>query len=102
MSDTLPADELNVKVALLTIIDNVNKTKALDYAIGYTRAAMHMTGYELYVQLLYILNSITHWRGPEATTVRNTLRQYVEDYKAAYYKREDVVKTAYLQNRRYV
>ena len=80
------ANELDVKAALQAIIDAADSTSAVNYAYTYAKAGKSMTGHALYVQVLYTLNNITHWRGPEATTVRNTLRQYVEDYKAAYYK----------------
>jgi hypothetical protein len=59
--------------ALQTILDNASQP-ALNYAVNYARAALHMTGRELQVQLLYVLNNMSHWRGPIAKQVRETLR----------------------------
>jgi hypothetical protein len=32
--------------------------------------------WELRVQILYILNNISHWRNPKAKTIRKILRAY--------------------------
>lgn len=54
-------------------------TKALDYAVGYARAGLHLSTTEaIRTQSLYILNNITHWRGAEATKVRTTLKTITE------------------------
>ena len=48
---------------------------SLNYAINYCKSAKGMTGHELDVQCLYILNNITTWRHPQAKEVRATLRR---------------------------
>ena len=54
-------------------------SKALKWAVNY---ALYGTGvtlaYEVRVQALYILNNITHWRGPIAKAVRTDLKQIVK------------------------
>lgn len=54
-----------------------------DQARAYAQAALDnpygggaMDGHELRVQVLYILNNISHWRGPEAKEVRAILKAY--------------------------
>jgi hypothetical protein len=69
--------EQEVKDALRVILsDKKSYDKSLNYAVNYCRAAMQMTGYELEVQTLYILNNITHWRHPEAKSVRTILKNF--------------------------
>jgi hypothetical protein len=69
--------EQEVKDALRVILsDKKSYDKSLNYAVNYYRAAMQMTGYELEVQTLYILNNITHWRHPEAKSVRTILKNF--------------------------
>lgn len=49
---------------------------ALNYAVGYARAGLSMTDpHEVQVQCLYILNNITHWRGPTAKRCRETFKR---------------------------
>ena len=48
------------------------------YAKAYAKAGIDMTGHEAYVQALYILNNITHWRGELAREVRTTLKSMKE------------------------
>ena len=54
--------------------DKVHYGTSLNYAINYCRAAKTMSGHELDVQILYILNNITSWRHPQAKEVRQVLR----------------------------
>jgi hypothetical protein len=54
-----------------------SQSKATNWAKNYAEAALSMTGEELRVQCLYVLNNITHWREPAAKTVRQTLKSYV-------------------------
>lgn len=49
---------------------------ALVYAIGYARAGLTMRGHEAKVQALYILNNISHWRGPASKEIRASLKRY--------------------------
>lgn len=49
---------------------------ALNYAVGYAQAGLHLYDPEaIRVQILYILNNITHWRGTSATQVRRDLKE---------------------------
>lgn len=49
---------------------------ALNYAVGYARAGGSMYAPdEIQVQCLYILNNITHWRGPIAKQSRETFKR---------------------------
>ena len=47
---------------------------SLKWAINYCKAAKGMSGHELDVQILYILNNISSWRHPQAKEVRAALR----------------------------
>ena len=61
--------------AIKIILDDKAKySTSLNYAVNYCKAALEMTGHELDVQCLYILNNITSWRHPQAKEVRATLR----------------------------
>lgn len=55
--------------------DKKSYNTSLNYAVNYCIAAKSMTGYELDVQILYILNNITHWRHPMAKEVRSVLKR---------------------------
>ena len=69
--------EQEVHKAIEVILsDKKSYTTSLNYAVGYCKAAKGMSGHELKVQVLYILNNITHWRHPEAKNVRDTLKRY--------------------------
>lgn len=67
--------EIEVYEAFRTIIKN-RESKAVNYAVNYAKAGIGMTGRALQVQILYVLNNIGHWRGTEATWVRNILKGY--------------------------
>jgi hypothetical protein len=58
----------------IILSDKAHYGTSLNYAINYCRAAKEMTGHELDVQILYILNNITSWRHPQAKEVRQVLR----------------------------
>jgi hypothetical protein len=69
--------EIEVKAAIRDILeDEKSYSTSLNYAVGYCKAALYMTGHELKVQTLYILNNITHWRHPKAKDVRRILKEY--------------------------
>lgn len=52
-------------------------SKALNYAYGYASAGMNLgTAEEIRAQSLYILNNITHWRGPVAKAARATFKEF--------------------------
>lgn len=67
--------EAEIKQALQIIIDN-REAKALNYAINYAIAGLHLTGKALKIQVLYVLNNIAHWRGREATHCRQILKAF--------------------------
>ena len=69
--------ETAVHNALRLIITN-KESKALNYCITYAQAGLTMSGHNLYVQCLYILNNMTHWRGDIAKEVRLTLKTFVK------------------------
>lgn len=69
--------EQEVKKAIEIILSDVKSySTSLNYAVNYCIAARSMSGHELYVQLLYILNNISHWRHPEAKAVREVLKNF--------------------------
>ena len=74
------ADESVVQEALDQIVQN-KEQKALNYAVEYARLGRYMNGHDLYVQVLYVLNNMTHWRGDTAKEVRAVLKQYQKTYK---------------------
>ena len=55
--------------------DKKSYNTSLNYAVNYCQHALGLTGKDLEVQCLYILNNITHWRHPLAKEVRQTLRK---------------------------
>lgn len=68
-----------VKRAIRVILaDKRCYTTSLNYAIGYCQVALRMNEDDLKVQILYILNNITHWRSVDAVDVRKTLRAYIK------------------------
>lgn len=67
--------EAEIKQALQMIIDN-REAKALNYAVNYAIAGLQMTGKALKVQVLYVLNNMTHWRGREAKQCRQILKAF--------------------------
>ena len=69
--------EQEVQKAIEVILsDKKSFSTSLNYAISYCIAAQSMSGHELYVQALYILNNISHWRHPEAKAVRDVLKNF--------------------------
>ena len=76
MTITKPT-ESDVYVALMDIVDH-KEDKALNYAINYAKAGLHLTGHELKIQCLYILNNITHWRREGHKEVRKVLKDFVK------------------------
>ena len=70
--------ETKVHQAFRNIIKN-KQEKALNYCVNYARAGLHMTGRELKVQCLYVLNNMTHWRGADARKARNIIKEYIKE-----------------------
>lgn len=67
---------MTVTEAIRVILsDTKSYATSLNYAVSYCRAAIGMDGEELRVQLLYVLNNITHWRHPQAKEVRAVLKK---------------------------
>jgi hypothetical protein len=64
------------KAVRLILDDKKSYSTSLNWAVGYCRAALQMSGEELRVQILYILNNISHWRNKDAKEVRTILRAY--------------------------
>ena len=74
------ATESEVKEAIKVILSDIKAYKtSLNYAVDYCKAALVMTGHELAVQCLYILNNIQHWRNPNAKDVRIVLKAFVKE-----------------------
>jgi len=68
-------DQMTFNEACKAIIANSN-APAVNYAVGYARAGLSMTDPEaIRVQCLYILNNITHWRGPIAKEARAAFKE---------------------------
>jgi hypothetical protein len=83
--------EQDVKLAIRNILSCTNSYhSSLNYAVGYCRAASGMTGNDLKVQCLYILNNITAWRDPLAQECRNTLKEFC-GIKIVNHKRKEKV-----------
>jgi hypothetical protein len=67
-----------VKKAIVVILkDEKSYCTSLNYAVAYCSHAMRITDpHEMKVQILYILNNISHWRHPEAKNVRMVLKKF--------------------------
>ena len=77
-SDMLRRQEANVKAALEAIVKHQDE-KALNWAVNYASAGISMTGEELRVQCLYVLNNIANWRGGASGAVRKTLKEFTKN-----------------------
>ena len=72
-------EEAKVKDAIKVILsDKRSYTTSLNYAVDYCQVALSMTGEDLRVQCLYILNNIQKWRQPESKQVRETLKAFTK------------------------
>lgn len=70
-------DEEDCKAAIEVILqDKKAYTTSLNYAVNYCEVALCLSGEALRVQCLYILNNITHWRGPGAKDCRDILKTF--------------------------
>jgi hypothetical protein len=76
--DLNPNTEIaEVKDAIKVILsDKSSYRTSLNYAINYCKEALDLTGGELKVLCLYILNNITRWRHPQAKEVRIILKNF--------------------------
>jgi hypothetical protein len=71
--------EKQVHEAIKVILsDKKSYPTSLNYAVNYCLLSREMHGEALRVQCLYILSNITHWRHPEAKTIRQTLKDFVK------------------------
>lgn len=71
--------EHDVKQAIRKILDDTKSyATSLNYAVNYCRHALEMSGHELQVQCLYILNNIQYWRGPGSKEIRQTLKAFAK------------------------
>ena len=77
MDDKKRISESDVHAALACIVMNAD-VKALNYAVNYARIGMILTGHDLEVQVLYVLNNISYWRGDDAKSVRKVLKAFVK------------------------
>lgn len=69
--------EEGVKEAIKIVLeDKKSYATSLNYAVGYCRYALEMSGEELRTQCIYILNNITHWRGPGNKEVRKVIKAF--------------------------
>lgn len=71
--------EKEVKDAIEVILkDTKAYTTSLNWATQYCIVARGLTGDELRVQCLYILNNITHWHGEGSKDVRRILKEFTK------------------------
>jgi predicted secreted hydrolase len=69
-------DKDQVYRALGLIVEN-QKEKSLNWCVDYAKYGLTIDDdHELKTQCLYVLNNMTHWRGPVAFQVRSTLKAY--------------------------
>lgn len=96
---------MGIVECLQCIVDHGKHSKALNYCVNYAKHGIEIykkydkdvnadqlpfvgdlaRNYhnEMHVQLLYVLNNMTHWRGDTATNVRINLRNHVKDIERA-------------------
>lgn len=65
-----------IRAIEMILSDKKSYCTSLNYAVNYCQNALTFSGHDLYVQVLYILNNITHWRHPEAKRVREVLKNF--------------------------
>ena len=62
--------------ACRAVLSASKHTRALNWAVGYASAGLSLKdGEAIRVQCLYILNNITHWRGPIASVARGHFKR---------------------------
>jgi len=71
-------DEEVKKAIKVILADEESYKTSLNYAVGYCQLALSLYGDALAVQCLYILNNISHWRGPGSKEARAALKLYVK------------------------
>lgn len=61
------------------LLDKPAYKTSLNYAVNYCEVAAGFSGEDLRVQVLYILNNITHWRGQGHKEIRSLLKAYTAE-----------------------
>ena len=70
--------DTNVHRALQILIQH-QEEPALQWAVNYAKYGLLCTGEELNVQLLYTLNNVAQWRGPDARACKIVLRSRLKN-----------------------
>lgn len=67
--------------ALLKILAVVEPSTELRYAQAYAQVALinRMQGEDLRVQIIYVLNNLSHWRHTDAPEVRKVLKSFIKE-----------------------
>jgi len=65
--------------ALRKILAVAEPSDELRYAQAYALVGLRQEGEDLRVQLLYVLNNLSHWRHADAAEVRKTLKAFVKE-----------------------
>jgi hypothetical protein len=74
--------EAEVHEAITVILeDKAAYPTSLNWAVNYCQASTCMSGEDLRVQCLYVLNNIHRWRHPMAANVRSTLKAFAAQKK---------------------
>jgi hypothetical protein len=80
MKERISIGEVKDKLHIILSDEKAYKTSLNYFAVNYIMYALEITNYhEMKVQLLYVLNNITHWRHPAAKEVRLTLKQFIKE-----------------------
>lgn len=77
MGDNNKPTEEEVDDVLWMIIEHKGD-KGLDYAIDYAKHGVGLSGKELKIQCMYILNNIIHWRKNGHKEVRSVLKRFIK------------------------
>lgn len=73
--------ESDVRTVLAHILLIENEVGFIHEAKAYAETALvrDMTGEELRVQILYVLNNLSYWRGESARLAKKILKQYLKE-----------------------
>ena len=66
---------MEVKEILKVVLELPDK-EFITYAQSYAQAGLGMTGHELKVQVLYVLNNLAYWKGERARAAKAYLKGY--------------------------
>ncbi len=72
--------ETQVRAALRAIVNAPSETKcgALNYAVNNAIYGLRCPVEELKIQVLYVMNNVSNWRGDDARSVKATLRAFLK------------------------